>query len=545
MPSYTPELLRDAISRAGLLAPDLSPSGRREAILGIAARYQCSEDTVRRQLTRLQQGAPPRKARADKGTSRGLREDVQTSLYAMLSQRRYENYSTKQLLDILVAQHPDASLAYSTIRDAKARYVEQLPKAVSTPRRIEIAGANTRWEMDLSVGDLFIADPRLNEGFPFRPQLIVCIDACTRCFMYAGYGTNGRAIDVGAVLHQAILPQSDIWPQCGVPREIGCDWGKVFVGQYFPQACAALGIETNPGHPYYPQDKGKCERSIGTIHHSFENTLVGWCTSNNKGENAIDPRKDFRLVGSRWIDPRFDQRLMTLPELNALLHDWIAGTYHREKHSTLGCSPNDQWLVEMRGQQIKIPDRKYLDMQFLPWEWRKVRRGQIRMHGIMFQSPALGQVEDCNVMVRYIPDDISKVHVYYDNIEVCQATPAPTYIVNQEGMDWATWDRTRKANRDQQALRRRVISELQNADIGLLETADIIHANAVDADPMFVQPPVERKYDALTAGMSESQIEDLQDLQVYGMPVIPLHPTAPQEPEEDLEEIAIRKFALA
>ena len=540
--------MRDAISRAGLLAPDLNPHARREAILRIVTGQGISEATVRRQMKAMQAGAPMRKRRSDAGQGRALSDEARRALYAMLSQEKYANNTVKQLHDNLLALFPDdcahderKGVTYSAVRAEKARYEAALPKAVSTPRRIEIAGANTRWEMDLSKADMFIADKRLNDGFPFRPQLIVCEDACTRCLMFAAYMTTGRAVDVGAVLHQAILPQSDIWPQCGLPREVGCDWGKVFVGEYFPTTCAALGITVNPGHPYYPQDKGKCERLIGTIHHSFENALVGWCTSNNKGDDSIDPRKHFRQIGAQWIDPRFDRALFTLPEINALLQDWIGGSYHRAKHSTLGCSPNDQWLAEMRGKQIQIPERQYLEQAFLPWERRQVRRGQVTMHGLPFQHEALAQVEGCTVQVRYLPDDISKAFVYYDGTRVCEVHPSPTFVVNSEGMDWKTFGEMRSANRERQDLRRRVLAECQNADIKLVQTQDIIHANAADADPMFIQPPTERKMDPMTAGLTDQQIADLRDLQVWGMPVIAPQPV----PDFDEAEEVVRKLAYA
>jgi len=516
-----PELLRDAISRMGLLDPELSPTQRRSRLLDIAERYDCSEDTVRRQLKGIQAGAPPRKKRSDAGNGRALAGAVVLSLRKMLCEHRYDNATITQLTELLHNLHPEAKIAYSSVRAEAMRFKASLPKAVSTPRRIEIAGANSRWEMDLSVGDLFLADPRLNKGFPFRPQLIVCEDACTRCCMFAAYKTTGRAIDVGAVLHQAILPQSDIWPQCGIPREVGCDWGKVFVGQYFNAACAALGIATNPGHPYYPQDKGKLERFIGTIHHSFENTLVGWCTMNNRGEDSIDPRKFFRQIGAQWIDPRFDRALMTLPQLNDLLHDWIGGSYHRQKHGTLGCSPNDQWLAEMRGRQIAIPDRKFLEVQFLPWHSRVASRGQIVIDEIVYQHEALAQVDGCSVQVRYVPDDVSLVHIYRDGLKVCDASPAPTYIVNQaETMDWATWNKTRRDNHERQALRRQVIAENQAADISMIETEDVIRVNAADADPLLVPGPRELAGRIFAGGYSEQEREELRGVTIWGVPVL-------------------------
>lgn len=541
------DLIRSAISSAGLLNPQLSPHGRRDAILELAAQHGVSEDTVYRQFKRLQTGVPARCRRSDRGVTRALAPDVVHALHVMLARRQYGNATMKQLHSLLVTQFPAQVICYSTVCAECRRFQDNLPKAVSVPRKIEISGANTRWEMDLSKGDLFVADPRLNHGFPFRPQFIACEDACTRCCMYAQYTTTGRAVDVGAVLHSAILPKSDTWPQCGVPKEIGCDWGKVFVGEYFSAACAALGIETNPGHPYYPQDKGKLERFIGTVHHSFENTLCGWCTSNNRGDDALDPRKFFNKVGAQWIDPRFDRPLFTLTDLNALLGDWITGTYHRTVHSSLKCSPNDQWLLEMRGKEIQVPDRKYLEQQFLPWEWRRVKRGQVKLAEIAFQHQALAGVEGCNVQVRYLADDVSRVFIYFDGQRICEASPAPTYCLTSDNMNWKQWNEERKTNRDRLALRRSVLEELRTADIKLVETEDLFRANAADADPLVIAPPVERKVDPLTAGMSDEQIKDLQDLTVWGMPVLARGTGVSPVADDDFDEAeaVVKKLAFA
>lgn len=515
MPSAA--LIRSAIADAGLLAPDLSRSDRRKAVADIAGRYGVSESTVYRHIKLMADGAPARRARSDRGVARALSSEVLASLHRMAVEPRYAGCNLAQITELLEAAHPGQNIRYATVRAEYQRFLASLPRAVSTPRRIEVESANQRWEMDLSRGDLFIADPALNEGFPFRPQLIVCIDARTRCIMYAQYTTHGCAVDVGSTLYNAMIPQSDIWPQAGIPEEVGCDWGKVFVGEYFPTVCKNLGINVNAGHPYYPQDKGKVERVIGTIHNNFENTLPGYTTNDNTGDDSIDPRKFFRAVAAQWIDPRFDQPLLTLAQANELLFDYIGGTYHARKHSTLGCSPNQAWIAEMRGRQITLPPRERLEQEFLPWQTRVIRRGQIRMSHIDFYHPMLAAYEGLNVQVRYTPDDIRRVWVYYDRARVCEATPAGVFVMGSESNDWKSFNAIRKRNQESAQLRAQVIRELREAEITIAESSEMYQGRAADATPILVGPPVERDVDPDLSHLSDEQIAELDDITIYGV----------------------------
>lgn len=510
-------LIRSAIADAGLLAPDLDRSARRRAVDAIADRYGISQSTVYRHISLMAQGAPARRARSDRGQSRALSAPVLATLHRMCVEPRYAGCNVAQLTELLKAAHPGENIRYATVRAEYQRFLASLPRAVSTPRRIEVASANQRWEMDLSRGDLFVADPTRNDGFPFRPQLIVAIDARTRCILYAQYTSTGCAVDVGSTLFNAMIPQSDIWPQAGIPTEVGCDWGKVFVGEYFPTVCKNLGINVNAGHPYYPQDKGKVERAIGTIHNNFENTLVGYTTNDNTGDNAIDPRKFFRPVGAQWIDPRFDQALLTLHQANTLLWDYIAGTYHTRKHSTLGCSPNQAWIAEMRGRQITLPPRERLEQEFLPWQWRVVRRGQIRMFHLDFYHPVLSNYEGLNVQVRYTPDDIRRVWVYYDRARVCEATPADVFIMGSDQNDWKSFNAIRRANQQSAQLRAQVIQELRDAEIQIAESASVYRDRAEDATPLLVPAPVERDVDPELSHLSDEQIAELDEITIYGV----------------------------
>lgn len=513
--SASPELVRAAIAQAGLLDPYLSCHARRAGVVAIANRYGCSEGRVYDHLKRLRDGAPARTGRSDRNSCRALSDDVRRALHAMCVAPKYNGASIKQLHELLCAEFPAESITYATVRNERARFLESIPKVADTPRRVEVAHVHDRYEMDLSIMDAFVADPRYEDGYPFRPQLVVCEDSRTRCCMYAQYTQHGRALDVGSTLYNAIIPQNSTWPQSGVPREIGADWGKVFTSEYFDSACAALGIKRNLGNPYHPQDKGKCERMIGSIHNGFENILVGFTTNDNKGEGNISPRKDFRQDAGQWIDPRFDKPLMTLDEANRALWDWISGTYHIRKHSTLGCSPNDMWLRETRGMQITIPVRATLEMQFLPFETRTVRRGKVQLWNLEYWDAALGAYEGMPVQVRYTPDDISRVYVYHGHTRVAAATPSNPFIASATDMDWSTWQKQQKANREAAREQREFLERAKAADI-TIDPAAMYADRAAAAAPLMTGEPDEMDIDPRFRDLTEEERENLSHISIFG-----------------------------
>ncbi len=520
MPRVSAELIRDAVAQAGLLSPDLSPGAKREGIAMIAGRYGISDSTIYRQMAKMEVGAPPRRRRSDKGKARVLDADVVSALHKLCVDPACSGMSYAGYHRRLEATFPGRSISYAAVRNEAIRFNDSLPRTVSTPRRIEVSAVNERWEMDLSIMDCFLADPAVNEGYPFRPQLIVAEDSRSRCCLFAQYTPTGKAVDVGATLYNAIIPQSDIWPQCGVPAEVGCDWGKVFVGEYFPVVCKNLGIKVNAGHPYYPQDKGKVERFIGTIHNSFECELVGFCTNDNKGDNAIDPRKDFRFDGQTWVDPRFDKPLYNLAQANELLWDWVAGTYHTSRHGTLGCSPNAAWLSGMRGRTIGVPARERLEQEFLPWEHRVVRRGQIRMWGMDFHHARLADFEGLRIQVRFTPDDCRHVFCYYERSRICEAVPQSPFIMGDDNADWNKFRALQKANREHQQMRDEILRQIAEADIKIADVASIIHERAENALPLHQQPIDEYDINPDVADLSQAEIDDLSDIQVFGIPAL-------------------------
>ena len=495
-PRRVPEdQVKAAVSRHGYFTPDLNRTERRCRLQAIAADLGLSERRLRPLLQRLANGEPLYRARRDVGSVRALSPDVLNSLQRSCVSPSCKSWSDTQLTEFLQHEHPGERIACTTVRRAKRLFLASLPQAVLTPRQIEVAEVNQRWELDLSKMDAFVADPSHNNGIPFRPQLIIVEDARTRCCMFAGYFATGKAVDLATVMYGAIVPQSPEWPQCGVPREVAVDWAKAFRSDLFTNACGLLGISINSGYPHYPEGKGKVERLIGSVHHMFENTLAGNCTSDNRGPDAIDPQRFFTLVGWQWFDPRFRRPLLTLEQANAQLRDWVVGSYHRRTHSALGNTPMAAWLTCTRALRdpIAIPEPGFLEQCFLKQTERKIRRGQIEFGKRFFWHEALRDYDGATVQVRYAEGDLSRVFVYRASWRVCEALALPVFVQQADGTvnDQALWDRIQAANRLSAQDRRMRVAEIIEAAGTIPDAATIFAQRAAEAAIPLVQPPVE------------------------------------------------------
>jgi putative transposase len=420
--SSSPADIGLAIQAAQLLDPRLKASERRGRISQLAQRLGVSDSTVYRHIERVESGKPPRKTRADAGASRALPDDVVAAARALFIRKGADLLSTALIGEQLRHQFPDTVITDSALRRLRQTTLNERERWQKAYTTIDVAHANDEWQIDSSKSDFFCLAPHHDK--PVRVQLTVCLDACTRSIMYARYATETPYTEVATVLYQAIRRQSDAWPQAGVPVRLTVDWGKVYMSANLEAALGNLGIERNDSHPYYPQDKGKIERAIGTLHHMFEPTLPGYCGNDNKGEHRVTVDDDFRCLAPRtdgkrsaaaragtWLDKRNNQPLLTLAQANDLLWEWIAGTYNHHTIRTTGMTPVQSWLAHP-----PVANRTYstdvLETAVLSRKYPTVHAGKIRCLNCEYYAPELVGCNNTQVEIRYDPADIREIRVY-------------------------------------------------------------------------------------------------------------------------------------
>lgn len=159
-----------------------------------------------------------------------------------------------------------------------------------------------------------------------------------------------------------------------VPETIVCDHGKVFVSHNFRASCRYLGINLQPAHKATPTDKGAIERTLGSVATLFAQFVAGYTgsTADRRGRKLED--------GPLW----------SLPELQALLDEWVIACWQTRPHDALrdpdaparAFSPNEKYatLLESCGY-VPLPLGADDYVELLP-----ERRQAINAYGIRIKS---------------------------------------------------------------------------------------------------------------------------------------------------------------
>lgn len=201
-------------------------------------------------------------------------------------------------------------------REAERRYR-------STGKNIEAYGFNECWEIDHTVLDLFVVDPRT--GLPLgRPRFTACIDFLSGCVMGIDLdftGTTAQAV-LNCLKH-SMLPKTYLkdrypkvqgeWPCFGMPRVLKCDNGPEFHSQSLRDASLELGLELVFCPVKKPWFKARIERFFRTFNEHALAGLPGATGSHlyNRNERS-NPAND---------------AVIPLDVLLEYLHIWIVDIY--------------------------------------------------------------------------------------------------------------------------------------------------------------------------------------------------------------------------
>lgn len=192
----------------------------------------------------------------------------------------------------------------------------------STNRSSEIYSFNECWEIDHTVLDLMVIDPktRLVLG---RPRVTAVIEYTTGSLTGIDIDfTGGSAQAVLNCLKHAITPKTYLkerfpevqgeWPCHGIPMVLKMDNGAEFHSESLRDACFELGIELQFCPVAQPWFKGRVERFFRTMNESLLNSLPG--------ATGIDlqRKKDVEDANLPVLD---------LDTLQRILHIWIVDVY--------------------------------------------------------------------------------------------------------------------------------------------------------------------------------------------------------------------------
>ena len=266
-------------------------------------------------------------------------------------------------------------------------------------------------QIDHTRVDLMLVDER--ERLPIgRPWLTLAIDVASR--VVAGFSVSldaPSAVSVALALVHAALPKETwladrglhvVWPVAGIPDRLHMDNGPEFDTRALNRGTSQHGIAITHRPLERPWYGGHIERLIGTLMAAVHRV----------------PGTTFSNVAMKGAYASEAHATLTLAEYERWLALEIAGEYHMRVHSTLGVPPLAAWRTGLtqRAQPPRLPpDAERFFFDFLPGEWRMVRRDGIRLFNLHYWHNVLSPIAGRSTrkyLVKYNPRNLSRVFVH-------------------------------------------------------------------------------------------------------------------------------------
>jgi putative transposase len=314
--------------------------------------------------------------RADAGTVRAHPE-----LFAEAVALRLElpSRSAAQIASILWHRH-GVRVAERTVRAQLRRaglHREALVGEQKVFGRYEAERSNDRWITDVLVGP-FVPFPKVESSV--RAKLFLIVDDHSRLIVDGRFFAHENARACQDLLRRAIVHR-------GVPV-VYADNGAPFSNSWLSRTCAVLGIRLVHSKPYSPQGRGKQERAN-------------------------------RYIREAFLAEATHHGIASIEELNDLFIAWAEEVANRRIHAETNEAPLDRF--ESDGPHCSVePDR--LREAFRWSVTRKVTRtATVPLEGNAYSvDPALVARR---VELRYDPEDLSVIDVFYEGRPAGVATP--------------------------------------------------------------------------------------------------------------------------
>jgi len=293
--------------------------------------------------------------------------------------------SAAQISAILQARHrvrvPERTIRQYLQRRGLQRAV--LAGAAKVYGRFEADRPNELWIGDVLVGP-FVPHPRVAGSQ--RAYLFVLVDDYSRLLLHARWVPEQTARAGGEVLRAAIQRR-------GLPERLYVDNGAPYANAALERTCAVLGIRLIHSRPYTPQGRGKQERLN-------------------------------RYIRERFLLEAEAQGIASFPELNDRFLAWAEQVCNAREHAETGQVP---WLRYLTGGPHRLVEPSVLRDAFRAAVLRWVSRtASVSLAGQHYAvDPAL---VDCRVELRFDPNDLSKLEVFWEGRSFGGAVP---YVIGR------------------------------------------------------------------------------------------------------------------
>lgn len=330
--------------------------------------------------------------RSDKGKSRAL----SSSLKLAITEFKKENPKIKLPALITTLRHKkligaDEHINASTVyRYLKAQDLTSVNEDAVDKRHFEAAHPNEIWQSDVMHGPYVKDDGKLKKSY-----LIAIIDDHSRFIIQAEFYLNETRENFLDCLRQGIMKR-------GLPQILYIDNGSCFRALHLEQVTAQLGIGIKHSRPYTPQGRGKIERWFRYVRDNF--LSVNHQTSTN-------PEK--------------------LDLLNHHFSEWV-DEYNNRVHGTTKQAPYNRYQA---GLECIRPAPAHLLNYFRQIEFRRVKKDRsVRLMGVMLEAPV--NLIDRQVELRFHPEDLSQVEIYFQNKSYGMASVVNPNVNSLIGRNW-------------------------------------------------------------------------------------------------------------
>lgn len=261
-------------------------------------------------------------------------------------------------------------------------------------RHFEAESPNEIWQSDVMYGPFVRTE---SGGKNRQSYLIAILDDHSRMIVHAEFYLSERRESFLDCLRVAILKR-------GLPKTLYIDNGSCFRALHLEQITAQLGIAIKHSRPYTPQGRGKIERWFRYVRDNFLQVQ-------KLKDGTQAPKLDF---------------------LNQNFSDWV-DEYNNREHSVTKQAPLKRYQEGVF--KIRPAPSGILDY-FRQIEHRRVKRDRtIRLMGGIFEVP-VGLI-DKQVELKFHPEDLSQIEVYFDGKSYGLATVVNAHINAKIGRNWA------------------------------------------------------------------------------------------------------------
>lgn len=301
---------------------------------------------------------------------------------------------------MLLLSEFDLTVAACSLREAERRF-PMVGQSRAVGRILELV------EIDHTPLDIIVTN-EVGEAVG-RPTATVVLDRASRCVLGIHLSLAGHGVPaVFEALRHALLPKvyltqryKDLgleWPCFGWMERVLMDNGREFHADAVADALLNLGITCEFAGSRDPNDKPFVERFLRTLNYGFIHKLPG---------TTLD--KVHKRVGFKAED----DALLTLGEVDRLVHVWICNKYHLRPHRGLsGRAPLTVWLESAKANPPLLKmNAADVDIEFCEIAESKLQKYGIDLNTFVYSSTRL------LTMGRMLPEG-SKVNVKWPRNDV-------------------------------------------------------------------------------------------------------------------------------